>query len=102
MKYAVIKTGGKQYKVAPGDVIEVDKVSGSADSQIVFGQVLLVVSDEKVQIGTPHVPNASVKGKIIEQKKGEKMYVRKFKSKVRYRKTIGFRSQLTKVQIARI
>lgn len=101
MKYAVIKTGGKQYKVSEGDVIEVDKLEVKED-KVVFDNVLLLVSDEGVNIGKPFVSDAKVKGKLLEQKKGEKIRVAKFKSKVRYRRVTGFRAMLSKVQIEKI
>lgn len=101
MKYAVIKTGGKQYRVTEGDVIEVDKLEVK-ENLVTFDNVLLLVSDEDVQIGKPFVLEAKVKGKLLEQKKGEKIRVAKFKSKVRYRRVAGFRAMLSKVQIEKI
>ncbi len=101
MKYAVIKTGGKQYRVTEGDVIEVDKLEVK-ENLITFDNVLLLVSDEGVQIGKPFLLEAKVKGKLLEQKKGEKIRVAKFKSKVRYRRVAGFRAMLSKVQIEKI
>ncbi len=101
MKYAVIKTGGKQYRVTEGDVIEVDKLEVK-ESLVTFDNVLLLVSDEGVEIGKPFVLEAKVKGKLLEQKKGEKIRVAKFKSKVRYRRVTGFRAMLSKVQIEKI
>jgi large subunit ribosomal protein L21 len=101
MKYAVIKTGGKQYRVSEGDIIEIDKLEVKEDS-IVFDNVLLIVTDESVKIGTPFIIDAKVKAKLLEQKKGEKVRVAKFKSKVRYRRVAGFRAMLSKVQIEKI
>lgn len=102
MDYAVIKTGGKQYKVSEGETIEVDKLAASKDGVVNFDQVLLVVRENKIEIGTPTVANVTVKAKVLEQKKGEKIRVAKFKSKVRYRRVMGFRSLLTKVKIEKI
>ncbi|MCL5435004.1 MAG: 50S ribosomal protein L21 [Patescibacteria group bacterium] len=101
MKYAVIKTGGKQYRVSEGDIIEVDKLDVKENS-VVFDNVLLLVSDENVQIGKPLVQNAKVKAKLLEQKRGAKIRVAKFKSKVRYRRASGFRAELSKIQIEKI
>ena len=102
MKYAVIKTGGKQYKVSEGDVLEVDKLPIEAGKNVLFDQVLLLVTDEQVKVGKPLVSGAKVEGKVLEQKKGEKVRVAKFKAKVRYRRVTGFRAKLTKVQIEKI
>jgi large subunit ribosomal protein L21 len=101
MKYAVIKTGGKQYRVSEGDIIEVDKLEVKED-RIVFDNVLLLVTEDSVQIGKPFILDAKVKGKLLEQKKGEKIRVAKFKSKVRYRRVAGFRAMLSKIQIEKI
>ncbi len=101
MKYAVIKTGGKQYKVSEGDVIEVDRLNVK-EGPLNFEEVLLLVSDENVEIGKPFISNAKVSAKLLEQKKGEKIRVAKFKSKVRYRRVTGFRAQLSKVVIEKI
>lgn len=102
MEYAVIRTGGKQYRVSAGDVLEVDKLAGDNDSSISFDDVLLWVSSSAVKIGKPKLSDVKVKAKILEQKKGDKIRVSKFKSKVRYRKTIGFRALLSKVMIEKI
>lgn len=97
--YAIIETGGKQYKVSPGDNILVEKLEGKEGENINFNKVLLLVDNSVVNIGTPYVENASVGGKILSQEKGEKIRVSKFKAKVRYRKTTGHRQLLTKIAI---
>ncbi len=102
MNYAVIKTGGKQYRVTEGDVLEIDKLPQDADSVVTFEDVLLLVSDSAVEVGKPRVAGARVVGKLLEQKKGEKIRVSKFKAKARYRRTIGFRALLSKVVIEKI
>jgi len=99
--YAVIKIGGKQYKVSEGDTIEVQKLN-SKDGKIEFGEVLLLASDGKVKIGNPTVSKAKVTGKILENKKGKKVRVAKFKAKSRYRRVMGFRPQISVVQIDKI
>lgn len=102
MKYVVIESGGKQYKVSEGDTIEVDKVSGEKDQNIIFDKVLLLVADGAVLVGKPILPDVKVEGTILEQKKGEKIRVQKFKAKARFRRTTGFRPLLTRVQIVSI
>lgn len=102
MKYAVIKTGGKQYKVEEGDVLEIDRLSKIKDEKVVFEDVLLVVTDSGIKIGNPNVSGVKVEGKIIDNIRGEKIRVSKFKSKVRYRVTTGFRAELSQVQIEKI
>ncbi len=102
MKYVVIRSGGKQYRVSEGDILEVDRLPVAADGEVSFDSVLLSVSDESVKIGSPTIPNAHVSAKVLGQTKGEKIRVSKFKSKVRHRRVSGFRSSLTKVQIVNI
>lgn len=94
MKYAVVSLGGHQYKVSEGDEILVDKLSPESEAQ-----VLLVVNDDKVEVGNPAVKGANVKFEILGEEKGEKITVFKYKAKSRYRKKTGFRSQLTKIKI---
>lgn len=101
MNYAVIKTGGKQYRVSAGDVLEIDRLSTDGDT-VVFDDVLLLVSDSGIKIGKPRLVDVKVKAKILEQTKGEKIRVSKFKAKARYRRTIGFRAHLSKVMIEKI
>ena len=100
MKYAVIKTGGKQYKVSEGDIIEVDRLNKEI-GKISFDEVLLYVDDNAVRIGKPTLLD-KVEGMLLENTKGDKIRVSKFKSKVRYRRVSGFRASLTKVQIEKI
>jgi large subunit ribosomal protein L21 len=102
MKYVVVKTGGKQYKVSEGSVIEVDKLPVEAGKQFVFDQVLMVADGDKVEVGTPLLVGATVTAQVLEQKRGEKIRVAKFKAKARYRKVTGFRAELTRVQVEKI
>ena len=102
MKYAVIRTGGKQYRVAEGDEIEVDKLEAEKGKAFTFDEVLLFVDGDKVKIGQPLVKGVKVKAKIIDQIKGKKIRVATFKAKARYRRVKGFRSRLTKVKIEKI
>lgn len=100
--YAVIKANGKQYRVAEGEIVTIDKIEGKEGDKIDFPEVLLVVDGEKVQIGQPTVTGVKVTAKILAQFKGEKIRVARFKAKVRYRRVKGFRPLLTKIQIEKI
>lgn len=100
--YAVIKTGGKQYRVAEGDVLKVEKLNAEAGSEVVFDEVLTVVNDTDVKIGQPVVEGAKVTAKVVEQGKGEKILVFKYKAKSNYRKRQGHRQPFTKVEISKI
>lgn len=102
MKYAVILTGGKQHKVSEGDVLEVENLGIKKDQEVKFSEVLLVVSDSSFELGKPKVNSAQVVGKVLEEKKGKKIRVAKFKAKVRYRRAAGFRPLLTKIKIEKI
>lgn len=102
MQYAVIVSGGKQYKVSVGDIIEVDRLKIAENNEVLFDTVLLHRTDNDISVGTPHLANVAVKGKVLENKKGEKIYVSKFKAKARHRRRIGFRSLLSKVQIVQV
>ncbi|MFC1647356.1 50S ribosomal protein L21 [Patescibacteria group bacterium] len=100
--FAIIKISGKQYKVQVGDILEIAKIDGKEGETKVLTDVLLVSDDKKTKIGTPLVANAKVKIKILEFGKGEKLNVRRYKSKIRYRKSVGFRPQITKIEIISI
>ncbi|MCI6612039.1 50S ribosomal protein L21 [Mitsuokella jalaludinii] len=100
--YAIIKTGGKQYKVAEGDVIMVEKLAVGEGEAVVFDQVLTVVNDADVKIGTPVVEGAKVTGKVEAQGKDKKILVFKYKAKSNYRKRQGHRQPFTKVVIEKI
>lgn len=102
MKYAIIATSGTQYKVEEGQVITIDKIEGETDTKGEIKSVLLVVDDETIKIGTPEVTGAKVEYQIINQYQGDKVRVSKFKAKSRYRKTMGFRAQLTDIKILSI
>jgi large subunit ribosomal protein L21 len=100
---AVIKTGGKQYIVTPGQKLKVEKLEGEAGAPIKFEEVLLVESDDKkVEIGEPVVKGATVAAKIVEQTKGPKVIAYKYKAKKRYHLKKGHRQQLTEVEITGI
>ena len=93
--FAVAVIGGKQYRVAKGDRITVDHISGNVGDTVTFDRVLLVADGKKTKIGTPVVKKASVTAKILAQEKGEKIDVRRFKAKVRVRRSRGFRPLIT-------
>ena len=101
MMFAVIKTGGKQYRVQEGDVIYVEKMNAEVDATVNF-DVLLCGEGDAVTVGTPVVEGATVEGKVLAQGKGDKIVVFKFKSKKGYRKTTGHRQPFTKVEITKI
>jgi len=102
MKYAVVLAGGKQYKVAEGDVLEVQSLNLKANDAYTFNDVLLVVDEKTRKIGTPTVSGASVSATVVDTKKGTKIRVAKYKAKVRYRKVMGFRPVITTVKVEKI
>ena len=100
--YAIIKTGGKQYKVAEGDMIYVEKLEAAVDDAVTFDQVLTVVTDGGVKVGKPLVDGAKVTGKVLQQGKEKKILVFKYKAKSNYRRRQGHRQPYTKVSIEKI
>jgi len=100
--FAVIKTGGKQYRVQEGDILEIEKLDYQAGQEIEFTDVLLVDDDSQTLIGTPFVEQAKVVGIVVESFKGEKVIVFKKKRRKQYRRKKGHRQQLLKVKIAKI
>ena len=100
--YAIIQTGGKQYRVQPGTSISVEKIEGDAGSTVEFDRVLLVSQDDQVSVGTPTVEGAKVVAEVTEQGRGKKIIVLKYKSKTRYRVKTGHRQSLTKLAIKEI
>ena len=100
--YAIIQTGGKQYRVSPGDVLRVERLPGERGEQVVLGQVLLVGDDQELKIGQPLVENASVKGQILSQGKAKKILVYKKKRRKNYRRTQGHRQLYTALKIEEI
>ncbi|MBI5613604.1 50S ribosomal protein L21 [Candidatus Gottesmanbacteria bacterium] len=100
--FAVVVIGGKQYPVAKGETLTVDSQEGAVGDTLTFDRVLLVEDEGKVIIGKPVINGAKVKAKILSQEKGEKLHIRRYKSKVRYRKSTGFRAHLTKLEVESI
>lgn len=100
--YAVIETGGKQYKVQEGDIVYVEKLGVEADEKVEFTKVLAVSTEAGFKAGTPTVEGAVVSGKVVKNGKGKKINIIKFKAKKNYRKRQGHRQPYTKVQIETI
>jgi len=100
--FAVIKTGGKQYRVTSGDVIKIEKLAGEAGSSLNFDDVLLVGDDANITAGTPIVKDAKVSGEILEQTRGDKVVIFKKKRRQNYRRKAGHRQDLTVVRITDI
>ena len=100
---AIIKTGGKQYKVSPGQIVNVEKLTGNVGDKVQFDKVLFI-SDEsgKTKVGTPLVKDSRVTGKILGAVKGKKITVFKFKRRKGYRKKTGHRQKYTSVEITEI
>ena len=97
--YAVIKTGGKQYRVAEGDVIQIEKLTGGVGENVTFEDVLLIGSDEETRVGTPRLEGASVGGTILNQGRHRKVIVFKFKRRKNYIRKNGHRQHFTQVRI---
>ena len=103
-EFAVISTGGKQYKVCAGDTLIIEKLAGkyNAGDEIVFEKVLLVDNGKDTTIGTPYISGAKVMASFIENGRHQKVIVMKYKPKSRYKKTNGHRQEFTKVKITAI
>ena len=100
--FAVIKTGGKQYLVQPGDKIKIEKLETHAGKEVTFPEVLMLEKNKKLEIGTPFIAGATVTGKILGNVKGEKLIIFKYKPKKRYKRKIGHRQQFTEVEVVSI
>jgi large subunit ribosomal protein L21 len=100
--YAIIETGGKQYRVSEGDVVFIEKVEVAEGEAVEFDRVLTVVTEGNVAIGKPLVAGAKVTGKVVSQGKGKKILVFKYKAKSNYRRRQGHRQPFTKVMIEKI
>lgn len=100
--YAVIETGGKQYRVAPGDVIRVETLPGEVNSEVEFDRVLALVRDTNELVTGNELSQARVRGTIVEQDRAGKVLVFKFKRKKQYKRTIGHRQNYTQVRVSEI
>src|SRR5688572_5600978 len=100
--YAVIKTGGKQYRVAQGDKLRVEKLAGNIGDSVTLGEVLLVGEGDGVKIGTPVVSGAKVEAKIVAQDRGPKITIFKFRRRKNYRRKSGHRQPFTALEITGI
>lgn len=102
MNFAVIQTGGKQYKISTGQKIKIEKLNANEGDNFIFDKILLVVDGENVKIGSPYVEGAKVEAKILKQGKDKKKIVFKYHSKTRYRKKKGHRQLYTEAEIGKI
>src|SRR5215510_10422554 len=102
MAYAVIRTGGKQYRVEPGALVRVERIEGDVGAAVEFGDVLLAASDDAVRIGNPLVEGARVRGEIVEQGRSRKVLIFKKKRRKNYRRRRGHRQCITTVRVTEI
>jgi large subunit ribosomal protein L21 len=102
MEFAIIKTGGKQYKVSAGQKIKIEKIDAPEGKSVVFDEVLLVDDGKKVEIGQPIVKGAKVEGKVLKQDRADKVIIFKYKAKKRYHVKRGHRQPFSLVEIEKI
>ena len=100
--YAIIQTGGKQYRVQDGDIIYVEKLDVAAEAKIVFDKVLSIGDGETIIVGSPYLEGAVVEGNVVKNGKGKKIMVFKYNAKKNYRRRQGHRQPYTKIQISKI
>ncbi len=100
--YAVVRSGGKEYRVSKGDLIRVEKLEGAAGDQVVLKDVLMASDEGQVQVGTPHLTNAVVTGKIVQEAKGKKVLTYKMKRRKNYRRMKGHRQTYTYLRVENI
>ncbi len=97
--FAIIKTGGKQYKIQAGDILSVEKIPAEAGQKVLFNQVLLIADDNETLIGTPYLDKAAVRAEVLENFKDEKVIVFKKKRRKQFRRTRGHRQELTRLRV---
>ena len=102
MAYAIIKTGGKQYRVAAGDKIEVEKLDVAVGDTVTFDEVLASVNGDSINVGSPFIAGASVTAKVVDQVRAKKVVAFKFKRRKGFHKTKGHRRHLTRLEIVSI
>jgi len=100
--YAVVRTGGKQYRVSKGDKLKIEKIPGQAGEDVNFDDILMIGGGEDVKVGTPRIDGATVSARILEQDRSKKIVVFKFKRRKGYKRTQGHRQFYTRVEIAGI
>ncbi len=100
--FAIIESGGKQYRVAPGAALEVERLGSEPGATVEFDRVLLIGDDGEVQVGSPTVAGAKVLAHVLDHDRGEKLIVFKYKAKSNYRRRTGHRQALTRVRITEI
>jgi large subunit ribosomal protein L21 len=100
--YAIIKSGGKQYRVAAGDKLTVEKLAGEVGSEVAIGEVLAVGAGDAVKVGAPHVAGASVTAKIVAHGLGDKVHIFKMRRRKHYKKSQGHRQPFTQLEITAI
>ena len=100
--YAIIETGGKQYRVAKGDLIDIELIKANDDGKVEFTQVLFINDGNAIKIGGPHLPKAMVKGEFVQETKGPKVIAFKYKRRKGYRRKVGHRQRYTQVRITEI
>ncbi len=100
--YAVIKTGGKQYKVSPGDVLRVEKLGGKKGDTVEMKDVLLIADGDKLSVGKPNLSSASVTAEVMGDGRGEKLLIFKHRRRKGFRKTIGHRQDFTTIKVKEI
>ena len=99
MAFAIIQTGGKQYKVSPGQKLKIEKLSAKEGENFIFDKVLLIADGENIKIGAPYIEGAKIESKILKQGRAKKKIVFKYHSKTRFRKKKGHRQSFTEVEI---
>ena len=100
--YAIVEIQGKQYKVSEGDVVQVEKIGKEVGEKVELNNILMISGEEKIEVGNPYVQKAKVMGEIVEQGKGKKIIVFKYKRRKGYKRKQGHRQQLSKVKIEKI
>ena len=96
---AVVKTGGKEYRIAKGDLIRVEKMEGKVGDQVTMKDVLMISDEDKVQVGNPFLTNAVITGEIVQQVRGKKVLIYKMKRRKNYRRTKGHRQTYTYIRV---
>lgn len=100
--FAIVSIKGKQYKVQKGDLVDVDRLQGTEGDSLTLNEVLITSDSDKTTVGQQATKNIKIKAKIVKQFRGKKVEVRRFKSKVRYRRKNGFRPSLTRLEVLSI